>query len=147
MPWSLFFEYWVLISFLKCIFGKAGFPDPSLYLSITQSCLTLCGLMCCRVPDFSVHEIFQIRILEWVDIFYSNLSVYLSIYLSIKLSTSSPCGHKESDMTEQLKYILIYFISQILHILRCYIWNKDELLFINKHKKLKERKKKLLSLK
>ena len=33
-----------------------------------QSCLTLCDLMDCSLPCFSVHEIFQPRILEWVTI-------------------------------------------------------------------------------
>ena len=31
-----------------------------------QSCLTLCDLMDCSPPGFSVHGIFQARILEWV---------------------------------------------------------------------------------
>ena len=32
----------------------------------TQSCLTLCDPMDCSLPGFSVHGIFQARILEWV---------------------------------------------------------------------------------
>ena len=36
-----------------------------------QLCLTLCDPMCCRLPDSSVHGIFQVRILEWVVISYS----------------------------------------------------------------------------
>ena len=31
-----------------------------------QSCLTLCGPVCCGPPGFSVRGIFQARILEWV---------------------------------------------------------------------------------
>ena len=31
-----------------------------------QLCLTLCDPMHCSVPDFSVHEILQTGILEWV---------------------------------------------------------------------------------
>ena len=36
-----------------------------------QSCLTLCNLVDCCPPGFSVLEIFQARILKWVAISYS----------------------------------------------------------------------------
>ena len=36
--------------------------------SVAQSCLTLCDPMDCSLPGYSVHEIFQARILEWVSI-------------------------------------------------------------------------------
>ena len=39
--------------------------------SVTQLCLTLCNPMASSPPGFSVHEIFQARILEWVSISYS----------------------------------------------------------------------------
>ena len=42
--------------------------------SVTQSYLTLCGPMDCSPPGFSVHEIFQARILEWVTISFSRES-------------------------------------------------------------------------
>ena len=35
---------------------------------VTQSCLTLCDSGDCSPPGFSVHGIFQARILEWVSI-------------------------------------------------------------------------------
>ena len=35
---------------------------------VTQLCLTLCNPMDCSLPHFSVHGIFQARVLEWVDI-------------------------------------------------------------------------------
>ena len=38
---------------------------------VSQSCSTLCDPMDCSPPDFSVHEIFQARILEWVAISFS----------------------------------------------------------------------------
>ena len=38
---------------------------------LIKSCLTLCDLMDCSPPDSSVHGISQIRILEWVAIFFS----------------------------------------------------------------------------
>ena len=33
---------------------------------VAQSCLTLCNPMDCSLPGFSIHGIFQARILEWV---------------------------------------------------------------------------------
>ena len=35
---------------------------------VTQSCLTLCNPMDCSPPGFSIHGIFQARVLEWVAI-------------------------------------------------------------------------------
>ena len=37
----------------------------------SQSCRTLCGPMDCSPPGFSVHGIFQARILQWVAISFS----------------------------------------------------------------------------
>ena len=39
---------------------------------VPKPCLTLCSSMGRSPPSFSVHEIFQARILEWVFIFDSN---------------------------------------------------------------------------
>ena len=38
---------------------------------VTQSCLTLCGVMDCSLPGSSVHGILQARILEWVAVSFS----------------------------------------------------------------------------
>ena len=38
---------------------------------VTQSCPTLCNPMNCSLPGFSVHGIFQARVLEWVAISFS----------------------------------------------------------------------------
>ena len=38
---------------------------------VTQSCLTLCDPMDCSLPGFSIHGIFQARVLEWVAISFS----------------------------------------------------------------------------
>ena len=35
---------------------------------VAQSCPTLCDPMDCNLPGFSVHAIFQARVLEWVAI-------------------------------------------------------------------------------
>ena len=37
-----------------------------------QPCTTLCNPMDCSLPDSSIHEIFQARILEWIAISFSN---------------------------------------------------------------------------
>ena len=41
---------------------------------VAQSCPTLCDPMGCSLPAFSVHGIFQARILEWVAISFSRRS-------------------------------------------------------------------------
>ena len=41
---------------------------------VTQPCLTLCNPMDYRLPGFSVHGIFQARVLEWVAFSFSRLS-------------------------------------------------------------------------
>ena len=46
-------------------------PEIWCYALLLQSCLTLCNPMGCSPPDFSVHEILQARILEWVAIPFS----------------------------------------------------------------------------
>ena len=38
---------------------------------VAQSCLTLCNPIDCSLPGFSVHGIFEARILEWVAISFS----------------------------------------------------------------------------
>ena len=38
---------------------------------VSQSCLTLCDPMDCSPPEFSIHELFQARVLEWVAISFS----------------------------------------------------------------------------
>ena len=40
-------------------------------LHLLQSCLTLCDFMNCNPPGFSIHVIFQARILEWVAMPFS----------------------------------------------------------------------------
>ena len=38
---------------------------------VTQSCPSLCGTMDCSLPGFSIHGIFQARVLEWGAISFS----------------------------------------------------------------------------
>ena len=41
---------------------------------VAQLCPTLCNPMDCSLPGFSVHEILQARIVEWVAIPFSMAS-------------------------------------------------------------------------
>ena len=45
-----------------------------MHAKLLQWCLTLCDAMDCSPPDFSVHEILQARMLEWVAISSSRAS-------------------------------------------------------------------------
>ena len=67
------------------IFGELLKPNPKEnFLSlkqvrvgegeVAQLCPTLCDPVDCSLPGFSVHEIFQARILEWVTISFSRRS-------------------------------------------------------------------------
>ena len=47
---------------------------------VAQLCLTLSNLMDCSLPGFSVHGIFQARILEWVAIEGHNMSQIIIIH-------------------------------------------------------------------
>ena len=38
---------------------------------VAQLCPTLCNPMDCSLPGSSIHGIFQVRVLEWVAIFFS----------------------------------------------------------------------------
>ena len=40
-------------------------------IEVIQSCLTLCDPVNCSLPGFSVHGVFQARVLEWVAISFS----------------------------------------------------------------------------
>ena len=65
------------LSDFKCHSAHWFWQDDQLYwwecvCSVTQSCLTLCEPIDCRLPDFSIHGIFQARILEWVAISFSS---------------------------------------------------------------------------
>jgi len=42
---------------------------------VAQSCPTPCNPMDCSLPGYSIHGIFQARVLEWVAISFSNLNL------------------------------------------------------------------------
>ena len=43
----------------------------TLWREVAQSCPTLCDPMDCSLSGFTVHGIFQARVLEWIAIFFS----------------------------------------------------------------------------
>ena len=44
---------------------------------VAQSCLTLSDPMDCSLPGFSIHGIFQARVLEWGAIAFSTLTIII----------------------------------------------------------------------
>ena len=50
---------------------------------VVQSCPTLCNPMDCSQPGFSVHEILQARVLEWVDIPSSRVSSWPKDWIQV----------------------------------------------------------------
>ena len=46
-----------------CVFRKES--------EVVQSCPTLCNCMDCSLPGYSIHGIFQAKVLEWVAISFS----------------------------------------------------------------------------
>ena len=50
---------------------------------VARSCLTLCNPMDCSLPGFSIHGIFQARVLEWGAITFSN---YLGLNINSQAS-------------------------------------------------------------
>ena len=50
---------------------------------VTQLCLTLCDPMDCSLLGSSVHGIFQVKVLKWVAISFSNHLSIFPIYMLI----------------------------------------------------------------
>ena len=55
---------------------------------VAQSCLTLSDPMNCSLPGFSIHGIFQARVLEWGVI---AVSMYQFMFLQIVSESAIPC--------------------------------------------------------
>ena len=75
--------------FCLLLHWRADFSIPhSLFLllvfvSVAQSCLTLCSPMDYSLPGSAVHGIFQARVLEWVAFSCSRGSSRLTVFVSI----------------------------------------------------------------
>ena len=110
---------------------------------VAQSCPTLCDPMDCSPPGFSVHEILQAIILEWVAISFSRWSSWTwvsctaSRFFSIRATMEAPLklnalfknGHsrrrrkcKDVFRRRQAEEKPCWKMIQ-LHICTCYIWD------------------------
>ena len=72
---------------------------------VAQSCPTLCDPMDCSLPGFSVHGIFQARILEWVSISSSRGSSWPRDWTCMPC-ISSIAGGMKSTLFQALCHIL-----------------------------------------
>ena len=71
---------------------------------VTQSCPTLSDTMDCNLPDSSVHEIFQARVLEWVAIALSDVSMVVS-----QIVPHSPSPAEFTSPSSTSVYLLLPF--------------------------------------
>ena len=51
---------------------------------VAQSCPTLCDPMDCSLPGSSVHGIFQVRVLKWDAITFSEKNIYFCLIDYVK---------------------------------------------------------------
>ena len=68
-PFVFVISWWQEIGFIQPPWPSVSFNERE--SEVAQSCPTLCDPMDCSPPDFSVHGIFQARVLEWVAISFS----------------------------------------------------------------------------
>ena len=67
-PSSIVLILWLKVKNIFFILWKKNFIGYA--CAVAELCLTLCDSMDCSPPGFSVHGVFQVRILEWVAISY-----------------------------------------------------------------------------
>ena len=75
---------------------------PHQFSSVTQPCPTLCNLMDCSLPGYSVHGISQARILDWVVISFSRKSSWPGDQTCVSCTSGrcfTICVTKEADFT------------------------------------------------
>ena len=53
------------------VYYSVAYITNSFHSEVSQLCLTLCNPMDCSLPGFSIHGIFQARVLKWVAISFS----------------------------------------------------------------------------
>ena len=82
-------------------------PSPMGESEVTQSCPTLHDPVDCSLPGSSVHGIFQVRVLEWGAIAFSDWAIReahmslpkLNVVMSVCVSVLSPITHPFSSPT------------------------------------------------
>ena len=75
----------IIMALLFNSFVTLGSLSLGLHAQLLQSCPTLCGPMDCSPPVFSVHVIFQARILEWAAISFSRGSSWPRDWTQVSL--------------------------------------------------------------
>ena len=105
------FTFNLFVSFyLKWVFYRQHVPAAK----SLQLCLTFCDRMNCSLPGFSVHEILQIRILEWVAVpSFCGSSQHRDQTLSL-LSPALAGGFFTTVPPRQTTYIVFLIQSQSL---------------------------------
>ena len=75
---------------------------------VVQSCLTLSNPMDCSPPGFSIHGIFQARVLEWGAIAFSIIKL-ISFYLrcQIENATFPPSPLEKKNVIIKFMFYLI----------------------------------------
>ena len=81
LEWKKKKEYWSGLPF--------PFPMHESESEVAQSCRTLSDPMDCSLPGFSVHVIFQARVLEWGAIAFSVEHIYWAEYYSAHIKKES----------------------------------------------------------
>ena len=84
---------------------------------VTQWCPTLCDPIVCSLPGSSVHGLFQVRVLEWDAIAFSDI---LSYSLLKQLCTLCDLAKKTHSLScfsftneDKLELIFAYFLTQV----------------------------------
>ena len=90
---------------------------------VSQSCSTLCGPMGCRLPDSSVHGIFQAKVVEWVAISFFRGSSLSRDWTQVSLTTGRlftvwTTGEAISQKNLPIKFVTTWDVSLI-----CWPWS------------------------
>ena len=74
-----------------------GVPSAAAAAKLLQSCPTLCNPMDSSPPGFSVHRIFQARILEWVATSFSKIKTAAAAATKSLQSCPTLCNPRDSS--------------------------------------------------
>ena len=77
----------------------------ALVSEVAQSCPTLCDPVDCRLPAFSVHGVFQARILEWVASSFSRRSSWPRDWTHVSCTTGRFFTSEPSGKSHRWLYI------------------------------------------
>ena len=86
---------------------------------VAQLCLTLCNPMDCSLPGFSVHRIFQARVLEWGAIAFSGSVAQSCPTLCSPMDCSTPGFPVRHQLQSLLKLMSIESVMPSNHLILC----------------------------